>query len=150
MNAPLPHHFLITLYDDSRHRNGVINLWNEVFSYQEVHNAPALLIDKKLAMNDRLFFVAEAGDSIVGTVMAGYDGHRGWLYSLAVAKEARSHGVGSALVSASEDALADLGCVKVNLQIRQGNEGVQAFYHALGFTTEPNVSMGKRIQRNIG
>lgn len=150
MNASLPDNFSIILYHDARHRNEVIDLWNEVFSYQEIHNAPALSIDKKLAMNDRLFFVAVAGDSVVGTVMAGYDGHRGWLYSLAVAKGARSLGIGSALVTASEDALADLGCVKVNLQIRQGNEGVRAFYEALGFTTEPNVSMGKRIQRNIG
>ena len=81
--------------------------------------------------------------------MAGYDGHRGWIYSVAVAIEHRRQGVGSQLVKFAERALAKKGCVKVNLQIMEGNESVVAFYGKLGFSVEKRISMGKRLNENI-
>ena len=120
-----------------------------VFGHQTAHNQPALVIDKKVAVDDQLFFVALAGQEVVGTVMAGYDGHRGWIYSVAVSSAHRRRGVGSQLVRSAEHALANRGCVKVNLQIREGNESVSAFYAALGFAVEKRISMGKQIYENI-
>jgi ribosomal protein S18 acetylase RimI-like enzyme len=140
----------ITNYIDIEHRAQVIALWQAVFAYQDAHNAPDLAIDRKLVMNDGLFFVALAADGqVVGTVMAGYDGHRGWLYSVAVHASQRQQGLGAALVSFAEQALIERGCLKINLQIRAGNESVAAFYTSLGYSVEPRISMGKKIEQNV-
>jgi ribosomal protein S18 acetylase RimI-like enzyme len=138
----------ITLYDDRHHRNQVIALWKKVFTYETAHNRPDLVIDKKLAVNDDLFFVALADDTVVGTVMAGYDGHRGWIYSVAVSPSHRRQGIGAQLVSHAEHALIAKGSVKINLQIMQGNESVTAFYASLGYSVEKRISMGKPIPQN--
>jgi ribosomal protein S18 acetylase RimI-like enzyme len=82
---------------------------------------------------------------VAGTIMAGYDGHRGWLYSLAVAPEHRRRGIGSALVRHAEQELRKRGCLKINLQILEANAAVAAFYEALGYAVEPRVSLGKRL-----
>jgi ribosomal protein S18 acetylase RimI-like enzyme len=132
-------------FSHSAHREEVILLWKTVFGYQTSHNEPSLVIDQKLAMDDGLFFVAVCDGAVVGSVMAGYDGHRGWLYSLAVLPEYRHRDIGSHLVLKAEQALTSRGCLKVNLQIVEGNEGVQAFYAALGYAVEVRVSMGKRM-----
>jgi ribosomal protein S18 acetylase RimI-like enzyme len=139
---------MIKPYSDSAHRAEVIALWKSVLGYDAPHNQPALSIDKKIAVDDELFFVATNGERVIGTVMAGYDGHRGWLYSVAVATEQRRRGIGSQLVRHAELALIKKGCVKINLQIMEGNEAVTAFYAALGFSVEMRISMGKRILEN--
>ena len=139
----------ISPYSDAAHRSQVVTLWKTVFAYDTPHNEPDLVIDKKLEVNDQLFFVAHAGDSVVGTIMAGYDGHRGWIYSVAVAHPHRRQGIGSQLMSMAEQALIDKGAVKINLQIMDGNHEVAAFYSSLGFSIEKRISMGKRIPRNI-
>lgn len=139
----------ITPFFDAAHRTKVIALWEAVFGYEAAHNRPSLVIDKKLAVSDGLFFVALSGPEVVGTVMAGYDGHRGWIYSVAVSGSYRRKGIGSQLVAMAERALAAKGCVKVNLQIMEGNESVTAFYASLGFSVEKRVSMGKRLHENI-
>jgi ribosomal protein S18 acetylase RimI-like enzyme len=139
----------ITPFSDTPHRMKVIALWEAVFGYEAAHNQPTLVIEKKLAVDDGLFFVALSGQDVVGTVMAGYDGHRGWIYSVAVSPAHRRRGLGSQLVRVAERALATKGCVKVNLQIMEGNESVSAFYAALGFSVEKRVSMGKRLHENI-
>ena len=136
-------------YQNDIHRPQVIQLWGEVLGYQSGHNAPALVIDKKLALQDGLFFVALDAQAVVGTVLAGYDGHRGWLYSVAVHPAHQHKGIGSALVRHAEQALAARGCMKINLQIVEGNEGVTAFYAALGYAVEKRVSMGKRVTANV-
>ncbi|MDR3457745.1 MAG: GNAT family acetyltransferase [Verrucomicrobiae bacterium] len=140
---------IITPFSEIAHREQVIALWHAVFGYEAAHNRPALVIGKKVAAADGLFFVALAGAEVVGTVMAGYDGHRGWIYSVAVSPAHRRRGIGSQLVRFAERALADRGCMKLNLQIMEGNESVAAFYAALGFTVEQRVSMGKRLPENI-
>jgi ribosomal protein S18 acetylase RimI-like enzyme len=123
----------------------VIALWNEVLPDDAPHNDPATAIRNKLAVERDLFFVAVEGGAVVGTVLGGYDGHRGWVYSLAVRPQCQRRGVGSALVRRLEQALAGRGCLKVNLQVRSSNAGVVAFYEKLGYAVEPRVSMGKRL-----
>ncbi|KRP61479.1 acetyltransferase [Pseudomonas trivialis] len=136
-------------YRDRQHRAQVITLWREAFGYDTAHNLPTLAIDKKLAVNDGLFFVATDKKTVIGTILAGYDGHRGWLYSVAVHADYRRHGLGSSLVRHAEQALTALGCMKINLQISGGNEAVVGFYEALGYGVEPRTSMGKKIAVNI-
>jgi ribosomal protein S18 acetylase RimI-like enzyme len=133
-------------YDDADEA-AVIALWNEVLPDAAPHNDPATAIRNKLAVERDLFFVAAEGGAVVGTVLGGYDGHRGWVYSLAVGPQCRRRGVGSALVRRLEQALAARGCLKVNLQVRSSNAGVVAFYEKLGYAVEPRVSMGKRLYR---
>ncbi len=124
---------------------GVDALWMAVFPNDPERNRARISIPKKLAQQPELFFVAEDGGRIVGTTMAGYDGHRGWLYSVAVAPSHRRQGVGERLVRTAQDALRDMGCIKVNLQIRTGNEAVAGFYRALGFATDEVISMGQLL-----
>jgi ribosomal protein S18 acetylase RimI-like enzyme len=138
----------ITPYNNQLHRDQVIALWEKVFAYETAHNRPNLVIDKKLAVDDDLFFVALADNKVVGTAMAGYDGHRGWIYSVAVSPSHRREGIGSQLVSHAERELIAKGAVKINLQIMQGNESVTAFYASLGFSVEKRISMGKPIPQN--
>jgi len=136
-------------YRDRQHRAQVVALWQEAFGYDTAHNLPTLVIDKKLAVNDGLFFVATDKKTVVGTILAGYDGHRGWLYSVAVHADYRRHGLGSSLVRHAEQALTALGCMKVNLQITSGNDGGGGVYEAWGYGVEPRISMGKKIVGNI-
>ncbi|HWG46622.1 MAG TPA: GNAT family acetyltransferase [Gemmataceae bacterium] len=123
----------------------VIALWNESLSDPAPHNHPATAIRKKLAVERDLFLVAEVSGAVVGTVMGGYDGHRGWVYSVAVKPQFREQGIGSALIRCLEATLFDLGCLKINLQVRSSNAGVIAFYEKLGYGVEERVSMGKRL-----
>lgn len=135
----------ITPYDDARHRDRVIALWRGVFGYPAAYNDPACAIDRKIAVDD-LFWVAEDGGEVLGTIMAGYDGHRGWIYSLAVAPARRGQGLGSRLLNHALAVLKARGCVKVNLQILESNKDVRRFYEAHGFTAEPRLSMGRILE----
>jgi ribosomal protein S18 acetylase RimI-like enzyme len=143
--------FLVQIiqYQDANHRGQVIQLWDMIFAYQAPHNDPALTIDKKLLKKDELFFVAEADGVVFGTAMAGYDGHRGWLYVIAVHPDSRSMGIGSALVKHAEQALAEKGCCKVNLQILSSNQTTSGFYEKLGYQVEPRISMGKLLDNKL-
>jgi ribosomal protein S18 acetylase RimI-like enzyme len=123
----------------------VVSLWREVLPDAAPHNDPATAIRNKLVAGDGLFFVAELDGKVVGTVMGGYDGHRGWVYSVAVSPGERRRGIGSALVRHLESELAQRGCLKVNLQVRASNAGVVAFYLRLGYAVEERVSMGRRL-----
>ena len=122
-------------------KSSLIILWQKVFPDDPSHNEPSKVISAKLAVDD-LIFVAEQNDQIVGACMAGYDGHRGWLYAVAVSPDSRRSGIGSLLVTAAIQQLKILGCIKVNLQIRSTNTSVAAFYKSLGFATEDRLSMG--------
>ena len=129
-------------YEDAD-RPQVTALWQECFDYPASHNNPESSIRRKTAVDDQLFFVAEEDGVPVGTVMAGWDGHRGWIYSLAVRPDRRNRKIGSTLVEYAVDALEALDCPKVNLQIVSGNESLIRFYEKLGFNVEPRVSMGR-------
>jgi ribosomal protein S18 acetylase RimI-like enzyme len=125
--------------------DAVIALWRTVFPDDPPHNDPATVIRHKLAVQRELFLVAVEGGRVVGTTMAGYDGHRGWIYTVAVHPGQRRRGIGAALVRRAETELRALGCPKVNLQVRATNAAVVAFYESLGFQVEERVSMGKRL-----
>ena len=135
-------------FDNVQHRNPVIALWKDVFGYEDARNRPGFVIDQKMAVNDGLFFVALHRQQVVGTAMAGYDGHRGWIYSMAVHPQHRQKGIGSAILAHAEKCLSSRGCVKINLQILQHNHSVQHFYQANGYTTENRISMGKQVDEN--
>jgi len=122
-------------------RGGLIKVWHTVFPDDPSHNEPSKVIEAKLAI-DNLIFIAELEGSIIGACMAGYDGHRGWLYAVAVFNEQRRSGVGTALVRHAIQTLKIMGCIKVNLQIRATNPEVGAFYESLGFVLEERLSMG--------
>ena len=123
----------------------VAALWLRIFSDARGANPPDDNLRRKLEFQGELFLVGELGGAVVGTVMAGYDGHRGWIYRLAVAPECRSRGFARALMAEAEARLRKIGCPKVNLQVRGGNSEVVCFYEKLGFAVEDRVSMGKRL-----
>lgn len=123
----------------------VIALWQDVLADDAPHNNPKLAIRKKIAVGDDLLFVALLDSAVVGTVMGGYDGHRGWIYSLAVSREFQRQGIATALMSHLEKSLAKLGCLKINLQVRATNEAVIEFYEKRQYQNEARVSMGKRL-----
>ena len=139
----------IKTFDNKEHRNEVIDIWTSIFGYKDPRNNPSLVIDNKLAVNDNLFFIAMENGKIVGTIMAGYDGHRGWIYSLAVIPEKRKANVGTKLLKHTENELKKLGCVKINLQIYKNNKIVKEFYLKNGYDIEERISMGKEIPENI-
>ena len=122
----------------------VVELWyrcNLVLPW----NDPGQDIRHKVAFQPDLFLVGETGSRIVGTVMAGYEGHRGWINYLAVAPDYRRMGIGRRLMQVAEHELTALGCPKINLQVRSSNAGVIAFYQRLGFVVDDVVALGKRL-----
>jgi ribosomal protein S18 acetylase RimI-like enzyme len=108
-------------------------------------NDPDLDIDRKVAVGDGLFLVAEADGELLGAAMFGYDGHRGWVNYLGVDPGARNRGIGRLLMAAGDTLLRSRGCPKLNLQIRADNEGAVAFYDRLGYRVDEVASMGKRL-----
>lgn len=123
----------------------VAALWRDVFPDAPSWNDPRRDIERKLAVQRELFLVACELDRVVGTAMAGYDGHRGWVYYVAVSPDHRRRGIGAALMRSVEDALEERGCPKLNLQVRSPNRGAAEFYQRLGYRVEDRVSMGKRL-----
>lgn len=115
---------------------GLIKPWND----------PKKDIARKLKVQRELFLVAELDGVVVGVVMGGYEGHRGWVNYLAVDIGQRRRGIGTALMRDVERRLRLLGCPKINLQIRRENTAVQAFYAAIGFGDDEVMSMGKRLE----
>ena len=87
----------------------------------------------------------EADGCLAGSVMVGYDGHRGWVNYLAVDPAYQGQGLGRLLMREAERRLLAAGCPKVNLQVRTSNEHPVAFYRHLGYGTDDVVSMGKRL-----
>jgi ribosomal protein S18 acetylase RimI-like enzyme len=126
---------------------GVAALWDEVFPSDPPWNRAEAAIPEKTAFQPELLLVAEEAGQVVGTAMAGYDGHRGWLYSVAVKPSRQREGIGAMLVAEAEQRLKRMGCGKINLQVRSTNAAVSGFYGRLGYEVEDRVSMGKRVTR---
>ncbi len=125
--------------------DALVALWRAVFPDAPALNDPADDIARKLLVQPEAFLVAERDGDVVGTCMAGYDGHRGWVHLLAVARAHRRRGVGAALIERAAELLAAAGCPKLNLQVRAGSPEAVAFYASLGFAVEARVSMGKHL-----
>jgi ribosomal protein S18 acetylase RimI-like enzyme len=124
----------------------VLGLWREVFPESSPWNDPEKDIQRKLGEQRELFLVAVCGSELVGTAMAGYDGHRGWVHYLAVHADRRRQGIGTALMRSIEERLSLMGCPKLNLQVRASNRDVLPFYRRLGYDAEERISMGKLLR----
>ena len=123
---------------------GILGLW-EASGLVVPSNDPVKDIRRKLAVQPELFRVALMEDDVVGTLMAGYDGHRGWLNYLAVHPEFRKTGIGRKRVEEGVRLLAERGCPKINLQVRATNEEAMAFYRKIGFLEDEVKSFGLRL-----
>ncbi len=125
----------------------VILLW-ERCELTRPWNDPRRDIRRKLAVRPDLFLVGAIRGEVVGSVMVGYDGRRGWINYLAVDPDHRKQGLGRMLMAEAELRLLREGCPKINLQVRANNPEVVAFYQRLGYAVEELVSMGKRLVRD--
>jgi ribosomal protein S18 acetylase RimI-like enzyme len=122
----------------------VIALWRRC-GLVVPHNDPVADIQRKLAVAPELFLVGIVDGRPAATIMAGYEGHRGWINYLAVDPDLQRHGHGREIMEHAERLLRDLGCPKINLQIRGTNRDVIEFYQRLGFKIDDVLSMGKRL-----
>ena len=123
---------------------GIIALWRNC-NLVVPWNDPAKDIEMKLAVDPELFLVAVSRDGVVGSAMGGYEGHRGWIYYLAVHPDLQRTGLGSELVSQIEELLAERNCPKVNLMVRRTNTAVISFYEKLGYEESDVVCLGKKL-----
>ncbi len=125
-------------------KSAVIELWNAC-ELIVPWNDPQQDIERKLAIQPELFLVGEFESQIIATAMAGYDGHRGSVYYLAVLPRFQGSGYGRTLMEKVESLLIERGCPKINISIRTSNEEVLAFYSSLGYKTDEVSAMGKRL-----
>lgn len=123
---------------------GVVSLWDQC-SLTVPWNDPRKDIKRKLDVQPDLFIVCEEDTRIIGSLMGGYDGHRGWLYYLAVHPDWWQQKIGTLLVKEIEGRITEYGCPKINLMVRTGNRKVLAFYGTLGYEVDEVVGLGKRI-----
>jgi ribosomal protein S18 acetylase RimI-like enzyme len=132
----------------SEHFAGVDALWKDAFPDDKAWNVAAVAIPEKTRFQPDLMLVALEDNLIVGSVMAGYDGHRGWISRIAVLRSHQKKGIGQALISAAEERLAALGCIKINLQVVDSNSVVVEFYERAGYQLERRISMSKLLRRD--
>ncbi len=123
---------------------GLVELWQEC-GLIVPWNDPYEDIKAKIDFQPSLFFVGEIDRRVVAAVMAGYDGHRGWINYLAVAPDCRRQGLGGRIMAFAEEKLKALGCLKINLQVRRTNKKVIDFYESIGFSEDEVLSLGKRL-----
>ena len=126
-------------------KEALVSLWN-MCKLNVPWNNPYKDIAKKLKVQAELFLVGYLEDKLIASVMAGYDGHRGWINYFAVHPDFQARGYGKQLMDNVENGLRELGCPKINLQIRGGNDKVFSYYQKLGFVEEKRINMGKRIE----
>ncbi len=129
----------------SKDHDGVVRLWAAVFPNEPAHNKAEDVIARKLQVQAELFYVAILNERVVGTVLAGFDGVRGWVHKLAVSADCRRSGIASILMKQAEHGLSELGCTKLNLQVRASNTDVLKVYEALGYAVEDITSLGKHL-----
>ena len=129
-------------------REAVVSLWS-ICELTRPWNDPNRDIDRKLARDAENLLVLEEDGELIGSVMVGYEGHRGWVNYLAVHPDHQRQGLGRLLMDEAERRLRDLGCAKVNLQVRASNETAREFYRQIGYTVDEAVSFGKRLEHDI-
>jgi ribosomal protein S18 acetylase RimI-like enzyme len=126
-------------------REGLVRLWS-VCGLVRPWNDPDRDINRKLARDPENLLVVEHDGEVVGSVMVGYEGHRGWVNYLAVHPDHQGRGFGRRLMERAEEILGQLGCAKVNLQVRSSNEAAIGFYRRIGYSVDDSVSMGRRLE----
>ena len=122
----------------------VVRLW-EATGLTRPWNDPRRDIERKLTVQPELFLVGEVDGCVVASAMAGYDGHRGWVYYLAVHPDHQRRGHGGQILQAVEERLLALGCPKVNMQVRRGNDAQVARAAAWGYAPDRATGLGKRL-----
>jgi len=122
----------------------VIDLW-QCCDLVVPWNDPQRDIERKLTDSPDLFFVGEIDDKLIASCMAGYDGHRGWVYYLAVDPDYRRQGLAAELMQHAEAALKALGCPKIDLMVRDTNQPVIDFYQRIGYKKDPVCVLSKRL-----
>ncbi len=128
-------------------KNEVVTLWNNC-KLIVPWNDPYKDITRKNKEHPELFLVGIIENSINASVMGGYDGHRGWINYLAVNPRYQNHGFGKIMMENVESRLKKMGCPKINLQIRKGNDKVFTFYEKLGYIDDLAICMGKRLEKD--
>lgn len=126
-------------------RAGVIALWELVFPGETGRRDAGMTVDLKQTVQSDLFFVALCDERLIGTILAGFDGVRGWVHRVAVHEDHRRQGIAARLMTRAEAGLKAIGCPKLNLQVRGSNQEVIAFYKALGYDVEDRISLGKPL-----
>ena len=130
---------------DPGDEESVVQLWSDcglVVPWNDPHRD----VQRKLQVQPDMFLVACSNEQVIGTVMAGYDGHRGWINYLAVHPRHGRRGIGRRLMDEAERRLRQAGCPKINLQVRSSNVGVIQFYKRIGFKQDDVLSFGKRLE----
>jgi ribosomal protein S18 acetylase RimI-like enzyme len=128
----------------NQYQTAVIDLWRQC-NLIIPSNDPVEDIQKKIDFQPALFFIALLFNQVVGSIMVGYEGHRGWINYLAVLPMFQKQGYGKLLIIKAVTELRKLGCVKVNLQIRPDNHQVLGFYQHLGFKQEARINMSLKL-----
>jgi ribosomal protein S18 acetylase RimI-like enzyme len=129
---------------DPADEDAVVGLW-ERCGLTRPWNDPRKDVRRKLADRPDQFLVGELDGAVIATAMAGYDGHRGWVYYFGVDPAHRRKGYGRELLAAVERMLLAEGCPKINLQVRSANHEAVAFYQSVGFAPDDVRSFGKRL-----
>jgi ribosomal protein S18 acetylase RimI-like enzyme len=129
----------------SSDEDAVVGLWVACQLIGSLNN-PRQDIARKLRVNPEWFLIGELDGKIVATCMVGYEGHRGWINYLAVAPKYRKRGVARQIMDEAERLLRQVGCPKINLQVRAANAQVIEFYKSIGFRVDDVISMGKRLE----
>jgi len=132
---------------DVRDQDAVVDLWKEC-NLTVPWNDPYKDIQRKLKVDPDLILVGELSGSIIASVMGGYEGHRGWINYLAVSTDHRRKGYACAMMEHVERRLIQKGCPKINLQIRESNTEVIAFYEAIGYGNDNVIGFGKRLEHD--
>lgn len=122
----------------------VVQLWADCGLVVQWNN-PKLDINRKLEIQREMFLVGCMDGKIIATVMAGYEGHRGWINYLAVHPDYRNTGAGRHIMEEAEKLLRKAGCPKINLQVRSSNDNVIEFYKKIGYKIDDVISLGKRL-----
>lgn len=125
-------------------QSAVIDLWHRC-NLVVPQNDPQQDIETKCQVQADLFLVGTIGSRIVATLMAGYDGHRGWIYYLAVNPDDQRQGFGRRMMERAEAALKKRGCPKINLQVRASNPSAISFYEHVGYSNDSVIGLGKRL-----
>ena len=124
--------------------DAVVDLW-QLADLTHPNNDPFLDIKRKLNDSPWGFLIAMDGRTIIGSIMVGYDGHRGWINYLACHTNHRRRGVVKSLMYEAKNLLLERGCPKINLQIRSGNESAVKFYESIGYSDDNVISFGLRL-----
>ncbi len=122
----------------------VAALWEEVEMWPHVGEDRAWF-ERALARNSGCAFVWREGGSVIGTVVGAWDGLRGWIYHLAVAKAHQNRGIGSKLLAAAEQKLKEMGVQQINIMVYEENAFAEALYRRRGYETSPVKVLRKRF-----